>query len=95
MTEKEVYNRNLYSYCKANFAPIGVSRPTDAETILELYKKIEQLQNELKEAKKLSVGDKFELNVKGNVINFTLTAMELEQTPLESNPRLIIKGNVL
>lgn len=95
MTFSDIHDRNVYSYCKGNYCPTGISRPTDAETILEMQKRIEELTHKLREAKKYSIGDTMEIDVKGTTVEFTLTEMRVEQRSDEICPRLIIKGNVV
>lgn len=44
------YDRKVYGYCINNYCPTGVENPTDAEIILEMHKKIEELTVKAKEA---------------------------------------------
>lgn len=48
------YDRKVYSMCINNYCPTGVENPTDAEVILEMYKKIEELTVKIREAEKVS-----------------------------------------
>ena len=51
------YDRQVYRYCINNYCPIGVENPTDAEIILEMHKKIEELTVKVREAEKVSEWD--------------------------------------
>lgn len=51
------YDRKVYSMCINNYCPTGVENPTDAEVILEMYKKIEELTVKIREAEKVSEWD--------------------------------------
>lgn len=51
------YDRQVYRYCINNYCPIGVENPTDAEIILEMHKKIEELTSKIREAEKVSEWD--------------------------------------
>ena len=51
------YDRQVYRYCINNYCPIGVENPTDAEVILEMHKKIEELTLKIREAEKVSEWD--------------------------------------
>lgn len=51
------YDRQVYRYCINNYCPIGVENPTDAEVILEMHKKIEELTVKVREAEKVSEWD--------------------------------------
>ena len=44
------YDRQVYRMCINNYCPIGVENPTDAEVILEMHKKIEELTLKIREA---------------------------------------------
>ena len=46
------YDRKVYRYCINNYCPTGVENPTDAEVILEMHKKIEELTLKIREAEK-------------------------------------------
>lgn len=53
------YDRQVYRMCINNYCPIGVENPTDAEVILEMHKKIEELTLKIREAEKADeLGDK-------------------------------------
>lgn len=54
---KNWYDRKVYSMCINNYCPTGVENPTDAEVILEMYKKIEELTVKIREAEKVSEWD--------------------------------------
>lgn len=43
--------------CINNYCPIGVENPTDAEVILEMHKKIEELTVKIRDAEKVSEFD--------------------------------------
>lgn len=51
------YDRKVYRYCINNYCPTGVENPTDAEVILEMHKKIEELTLKVREAEKVSEWD--------------------------------------
>lgn len=51
------YDRKVYRYCINNYCPTGVENPTDAEVILEMHKKIEELTVKVREAEKVSEWD--------------------------------------
>lgn len=51
------YDRQVYRMCINNYCPIGVENPTDAEVILEMHKKIEELTVKVREAEKVSEWD--------------------------------------
>ena len=51
------YDRQVYRYCINNYCPTGVENPTDAEVILEMHKKIEELTLKIREAEKVSEWD--------------------------------------
>lgn len=46
------YDREVYRMCINNYCPTGVENPTDAEVILEMHKKIEELTLKIREAEK-------------------------------------------
>lgn len=51
------YDRQVYRMCINNYCPTGVENPTDAEVILEMYKKIEELTLKIREAEKADEWD--------------------------------------
>ena len=51
------YDRQVYRMCINNYCPTGVENPTDAEVILEMHKKIEELTVKIREAEKVSECD--------------------------------------
>ena len=51
------YDRKVYRYCINNYCPTGVENPTDAEVILEMHKKIEELTLKIREAEKVDEWD--------------------------------------
>ena len=51
------YDRQVYRMCISNYCPIGVEKPTDAEVILEMQKKIEELTVKIREAEKADEWD--------------------------------------
>ena len=51
------YDRQVYRKCINNYCPTGVENPTDAEVILEMHKKIEELTVKIREAEKVSLWD--------------------------------------
>ena len=46
------YDRQVYRMCTNNYCPTGVENPTDAEVILEMHKKIEELTLKIREAER-------------------------------------------
>lgn len=51
------YDRQVYRKCINNYCPIGVENPTDAEVILEMHKKIEELTLKIRETEKADEWD--------------------------------------
>jgi len=51
------YDRQVYRMCINNYCPTGVENPTDAEVILEMHKKIEELTVKIREAEKVDEWD--------------------------------------
>lgn len=51
------YDRQVYRMCINNYCPTGVENPTDAEVILEMHKKIEELTAKIREAEKVDEWD--------------------------------------
>lgn len=51
------YDRQVYRMCINNYCPTGVENPTDAEVILEMHKKIEELTLKIREAEKADEWD--------------------------------------
>lgn len=59
------YDRKVYRMCINNYCPTGVENPTDAEVILEMHKKIEELTLKIREAEKADDVKRTKLTIDG------------------------------
>ena len=51
------YDRQVYRMCINNYCPTGIENPTDAEVIIEMHKKIEELTAKIRETEKVDEWD--------------------------------------